>query len=103
MLDRVQERNAELSQANRLKDEFLATLSHELRTPLNAILGWIRIVRSADLPPNTRARALESIERNAALQARLIEDLLEVSRIVTGKLHLQTAPHRPGRDRRRGR
>jgi signal transduction histidine kinase/ActR/RegA family two-component response regulator len=90
MLDRVQERNAELSRANRLKDEFLATLSHELRTPLNAILGWIRIVRSADLPPNTRARALESIERNAALQARLIEDLLEVSRIVTGKLHLQT-------------
>jgi signal transduction histidine kinase/CheY-like chemotaxis protein len=90
MLDRVEERNAELSQANRLKDEFLATLSHELRTPLNAILGWIRIVRAADLPPATRARALESIERNAALQARLIEDLLEVSRIVTGKLHLQT-------------
>jgi signal transduction histidine kinase/CheY-like chemotaxis protein len=89
MLDRVQERNAELSQANRLKDEFLATLSHELRTPLNAILGWIRIVRSTDLPPNTRTRALESIERNAGLQARLIEDLLEVSRIVTGKLHLQ--------------
>ena len=89
MLDRVQERNAELSQANRLKDEFLATLSHELRTPLNAILGWIRIVRAADLPPQTRARALESIERNAGLQARLIEDLLEVSRIVTGKLHLQ--------------
>jgi signal transduction histidine kinase/CheY-like chemotaxis protein len=89
MLDRVQERNAELSHANRLKDEFLATLSHELRTPLNAILGWIRIVRATDLPPATRARALESIERNAALQARLIEDLLEVSRIVTGKLHVQ--------------
>jgi signal transduction histidine kinase/CheY-like chemotaxis protein len=90
MLARVEERNAELSQANRLKDEFLATLSHELRTPLNAILGWIRIFRSTELPPNTRARALESIERNAGLQARLIEDLLEVSRIVTGKLHLQT-------------
>jgi len=90
MLARVEERNAELSQANRLKDEFLATLSHELRTPLNAILGWIRIVRSTELPPHTRARALESIERNAGLQARLIEDLLEVSRIVTGKLHLQT-------------
>ena len=88
MLDRVEERTAELSQANRLKDEFLATLSHELRTPLNAILGWIRIVRSTDLPPATRTRALESIERNAGLQARLIEDLLEVSRIVTGKLHL---------------
>jgi len=89
MLDRVQERNAELSQANRLKDEFLATLSHELRTPLNAILGWIRIVRATELPPQTRARALESIERNAGLQARLIEDLLDVSRIVTGKLHLE--------------
>jgi signal transduction histidine kinase/ActR/RegA family two-component response regulator len=88
MLDRVQERTAELSQANRLKDEFLATLSHELRTPLNAILGWTRILRAAELPPQTRTRALESIERNAALQARLIEDLLEVSRIVTGKLHL---------------
>jgi signal transduction histidine kinase/CheY-like chemotaxis protein len=90
MLARIEERNAELSQANRLKDEFLATLSHELRTPLNAILGWIRIVRSTELPPDTRTRALESIERNAGLQARLIEDLLEVSRIVTGKLHLQT-------------
>jgi signal transduction histidine kinase/CheY-like chemotaxis protein len=90
MLDRVEERNEELSKANRLKDEFLATLSHELRTPLNAILGWSRILRAAELPPDTRARALESIERNAGLQARLIEDLLEVSRIVTGKLHLHT-------------
>jgi signal transduction histidine kinase/CheY-like chemotaxis protein len=89
MLERVQERDAELLRANRLKDEFLATLSHELRTPLNAVLGWIRIVRSTELPPETRQRALESIERNAGLQARLIEDLLEVSRIVTGKLHLQ--------------
>jgi signal transduction histidine kinase/ActR/RegA family two-component response regulator len=89
MLDAVQQRTAELSKANQLKDEFLATLSHELRTPLNAILGWIRIVRSTNLPPATRERALESIERNAALQARLIEDLLEVSRIVTGKLYLQ--------------
>jgi signal transduction histidine kinase/ActR/RegA family two-component response regulator len=75
--------------ANRLKDEFLATLSHELRTPLNAVLGWTRVLRSARLEPATEARALESIERNARAQARLIEDLLEVSRIVTGKLRLQ--------------
>jgi signal transduction histidine kinase/CheY-like chemotaxis protein len=75
--------------ANRLKDEFLATLSHELRTPLNAVLGWTRVLRSASVPAETQSRALESIERNARLQARLIEDLLEVSRIVTGKLRLQ--------------
>ena len=75
--------------ANRLKDEFLATLSHELRTPLNAVLGWTRVLRSAQVEPATTARALESIERNARAQARLIEDLLEISRIVTGKLRLQ--------------
>jgi signal transduction histidine kinase/ActR/RegA family two-component response regulator len=75
--------------ANRLKDEFLATLSHELRTPLNAVLGWTRVLRTARVEEPTQARALESIERNARVQARLIEDLLEVSRIVTGKLRLQ--------------
>jgi signal transduction histidine kinase/ActR/RegA family two-component response regulator len=75
--------------ANRLKDEFLATLSHELRTPLNAVLGWTRVLRTARVEEQTQARALESIERNARVQARLIEDLLEVSRIVTGKLRLQ--------------
>ena len=74
--------------ANRLKDEFLATLSHELRTPLNAVLGWTRVLRASRVDPPTRDRALESIERNARVQARLIEDLLEVSRIVTGKLRL---------------
>jgi signal transduction histidine kinase/ActR/RegA family two-component response regulator len=78
--------------ANRLKDEFLATLSHELRTPLNAVLGWTRVLRSTVVPRNTQDRALESIERNARAQARLIEDLLEVSRIVTGKLRLQVRP-----------
>ena len=78
--------------ANRLKDEFLATLSHELRTPLNAVLGWTRVLRATSMPPESRARALESIERNARAQARLIEDLLEVSRIVTGKLRLQVRP-----------
>ena len=75
--------------ANRLKDEFLATLSHELRTPLNAVLGWTRVLRSARVEPATQVRALESIERNARAQARLIEDLLEISRIVTGKLRIQ--------------
>jgi signal transduction histidine kinase/ActR/RegA family two-component response regulator len=87
-----QERTAALARerdANRLKDEFLATLSHELRTPLNAILGWAQVLRSAKVQPSTESRALESIERNARAQARLIEDLLEVSRIVTGKLRLQ--------------
>ena len=75
--------------ANRLKDEFLATLSHELRTPMNAVLGWARVLRSTDADTATRDRGLESIERNARAQARLIEDLLEISRIVTGKLRLQ--------------
>ncbi len=74
--------------ANRLKDEFLATLSHELRTPLNAVLGWTRVLRSTHVEPATEARALESIERNARAQARLVEDLLEISAIVTGKLRL---------------
>jgi len=76
-------------EANRLKDEFLATLSHELRTPMNAVLGWTRVLRSTAADAATRDRGLESIERNARAQARLIEDLLEVSRIVTGKLRLR--------------
>ncbi len=90
---RIEEERAQLlireQQANRLKDEFLATVSHELRTPLNAVLGWARVLRSADIDPELQARALESIERNAQSQARLIEDILEVSRIVTGKLRLK--------------
>jgi HAMP domain-containing protein len=90
--------------ANRLKDEFLATLSHELRTPLNAVLGWTRILRAASLEPAMQARALESIERNARAQARLVEDLLEISRIVTGKLRLavQDSRSRHARRTRRG-
>ena len=90
-----EERTAALARerdANRLKDEFLATLSHELRTPLNAVLGWTRVLRAAHVEPATEKRALDSIERNARVQARLIEDLLEVSRIVTGKLRLQVRP-----------
>jgi signal transduction histidine kinase/ActR/RegA family two-component response regulator len=75
-------------EANRLKDEFLATLSHELRTPLNAILGWTKLLRSGALPADGVDRALEKVERNAQAQTRLVEDLLEVSRITTGKLRL---------------
>ena len=92
MLDRISERNGELSRANRLKDEFLATLSHELRTPLGAVLGWTRVLRTTGAEGATRERALEAIERNARAQARLIEDLLEISRIVSGKLSLKVKP-----------
>jgi PAS domain S-box-containing protein len=78
--------------ANRLKDEFLATLSHELRTPLNAILGWARMLRARALDPPTEDKALATIERNALAQARIIEDLLDVSRVITGRLHLDLQP-----------
>jgi signal transduction histidine kinase/CheY-like chemotaxis protein len=79
-------------EASRLKDEFLATVSHELRTPLNAIVGWTQILTSAQVDDATRKRALETIARNAQAQARVIEDLVDVSRIVTGKLHLRFSP-----------
>ncbi len=75
-------------QANRLKDEFLATLSHELRTPLNAIVGWVHLLRRGQLPPDEIPHALERIDRNAHAQARLVQDLLDVSRITSGKLLL---------------
>jgi CheY-like chemotaxis protein len=75
--------------ANRTKDEFLATMSHELRTPLNAVLGWTQILRSEALQKMSRAKALESIDRNARAQAQIIDDLLDVSRIITGKLQLE--------------
>jgi signal transduction histidine kinase/ActR/RegA family two-component response regulator len=75
--------------ANRAKDEFLATMSHELRTPLNAVLGWTMILRTSGDNEATRQRALDTIERNARAQAQIIEDLLDVSRIVTGKLRLE--------------
>jgi signal transduction histidine kinase len=78
--------------ANHAKDEFLATLSHELRTPLNAILGWVRLMNSGSLDAPTTRRALEIIERNTRLQAQLIEDLLDVSRIISGKLRLDLRP-----------
>ena len=82
----------EAQEANRAKDEFLATLSHELRTPLNAILGWTQILRSKRLDEVTTARAFEAIERNAKSQAELIEDMLDVSRIITGRLRLELRP-----------
>ncbi|MFO0552589.1 MAG: response regulator [Polyangiaceae bacterium] len=90
----VEERTHALREANRMKDEFLATVSHELRTPLTPILGWARLLRSGKLDSTSVAQALESIERNARAQAQLVDDLLDVSRIVTGKLRLdrQIAP-----------
>lgn len=78
--------------ANRIKDEFLAVLSHELRTPLNPILGWSKLLRSRKFDEKTADRALETIERNAKLQIQLIEDLLDVSRILQGKLSLNICP-----------
>ncbi|AFZ14618.1 multi-sensor hybrid histidine kinase [Crinalium epipsammum PCC 9333] len=82
----------EAQQANRMKDEFLATLSHELRTPLNAMVGWIQLLRTRTFDPQTSARALETIDRNTKSLAQLIEDVLDVSRIITGKLQLKTHP-----------
>ena len=79
---------AEAEVANRAKDEFLATLSHELRTPLTAILGWTRILRKENVDEPTRTRGLEVIERNVQAQTRLIEDVLDVSRIITGKMQI---------------
>ena len=78
--------------ANRAKDEFLAMMSHELRTPLNAMLGWVRMLRGGTLTEEKTARALETIERNARAQAQLIDDVLDVSRIITGKLRLNVVP-----------
>lgn len=91
-LRREREARAQAEQATRLKDEFLANLSHELRTPMNAIIGWTHLLRSGRLDDSQRQRALESIDRGARSQARLIEDLLDVSRIISGKLSLTLQP-----------
>ena len=88
LLEREQRARQEAQAANRAKDEFLATLSHELRTPLNAILGWSRLLASGTLDTNGSRRAIEIIDRNTRLQAQLIDDLLDISRIITGKLRL---------------
>ena len=82
----------EAQEANRMKDEFLATLSHELRTPLNAIVGWAHVLRGGPLDKAVVARAVDTIDRNARTQTQLISDILDVSRIVTGKLRLAVGP-----------
>ena len=90
----VRERDARkhAEEADRLKDEFLATLSHELRTPLTSILGWASMIRNGEVEGSNASRAIETIERNARSQARLIDDLLDVSRIITGNLRLDLHP-----------
>ena len=90
--EREQAARTQAEDANRLKDEFLAMLSHELRTPLNAVLGWTQILQTGALGEATEVRALASIRRNAEAQQRLVEDLLDVSRIVTGKFPLDRRP-----------
>jgi PAS domain S-box-containing protein len=84
---------AEVETALRLKDEFLATVSHELRTPLTAILGWSSILNQLDITDEeVRRSALQSIERNAKMQARIVDDVLDVARVITGKLHVESRP-----------
>lgn len=91
-LIREQAARQEAERANRMKDEFLATLSHELRTPLNSILGWTRLLRTRKFDADTIKRVLETIERNSKLQAQMIEEILDISRIIQGKLNLQLHP-----------
>jgi PAS domain S-box-containing protein len=83
-------RLASAEEASRLKDDFLATLSHELRTPLNAILGWVQMLLAGTLPAERSRQAIDIIGRNAKAQAQLIEDILDISRIITGKLEIET-------------
>ncbi|HEU4432757.1 MAG TPA: ATP-binding protein [Pyrinomonadaceae bacterium] len=92
LLVRERAARADAEKANRLKDEFLATLSHELRTPLNAVIGWSRMLKSGRLDPESSSHAIEVIERNAWAQKQIIEDILDVSRVITGKLQLNLAP-----------
>src|ERR1051325_4543618 len=92
MTEALQLHAGKLEQANRVKDEFLATLSHELRTPLTSVLGWSRLLRLGKLSKAEQNRALAIVERNAQAQSKLIEDLLDVSRIITGKLRIEFQP-----------
>lgn len=88
LLTALADAREEAEAANRLKDEFLATLSHELRTPLNAILGWTTMLRDGNVQPRHMMRALDTIHRNATAQVQIVNDLLDVSRIVRGNLQL---------------
>ena len=88
LLSREQTARAQAETANRFKDEFIATVSHELRTPLNAMFGWTQLLRAGKLDAPTSARAVEIIDQNARSQAKLIDDLLDISRIITGKMRL---------------
>jgi PAS domain S-box-containing protein len=97
LYDAEQKARTEAEEANRIKDEFLATVSHELRSPLNAILGWVKLLRDSKLGESDAARALETVERSARTQSRIIDDLLDVSRIISGKLLLHVQPIEPAR------
>jgi signal transduction histidine kinase len=92
LLLRAERARAEAEAANRIKDEFLATLSHELRTPLTSLLGWSSVLREAKRDEKVLSQGLDAIDRNARVQAQLIDDLLDVSRIVSGKLNLDVRP-----------
>jgi signal transduction histidine kinase/ActR/RegA family two-component response regulator len=89
LFEREQEARHKAEEANRIKDDFLSTVSHELRTPLNAILGWVWLLSNGTLSPEETRRAIATIERNARAQGQIVDDLLDVSRIITGKLRLQ--------------
>ncbi|HYG75134.1 MAG TPA: response regulator [Planctomycetota bacterium] len=88
----IMRKNAEMLEANRLKDEFIAVVSHELRTPLTAIYGWVKIMRQRELGPQERARCLDVLERNVMSQKKLVDDLLDVSRAMSGKIVLNAQP-----------
>lgn len=92
LLERESSARAAAEDSNRLKDEFLATVSHELRTPLTAILGWSRMLANGSLEDSMAARAIETIVRNAKAQSQIIDDILDVSRVITGKLYLDLHP-----------
>jgi PAS domain S-box-containing protein len=92
LLDRESHAREQAEEASRLKEEFLATVSHELRTPLNAVVGWSRLLRTGQLDTTAASHAIEIIERNALMQKQIVEDLLDVSRIITGKLRISTQP-----------
>jgi signal transduction histidine kinase len=89
LLSREKTARLEAERLNRVKDEFLLTLSHELRTPLTAVLGWSELLRRGDLEPEEMAKAVDSIERNARIEAKIVDDILDISRIVTGSLRIE--------------